>query len=98
MSLTELMSWVEYYQEEPWGEALNGIRMATVAASSLNAGLMMAAPKELKRNQFKPEDFYVGVKKIEKQPKQQTWEQQKQMLEMVFGKPKKLKKDDYADR
>lgn len=52
---------MSFYELEPWGAEVEGIRHAVSAASSANAGLMVAAPKQLKRRPYKPKDFFVGV-------------------------------------
>ena len=83
------MEWIAYYEIEPWGEALHGFRSATNTAAIYNAGMLIASPKELKKRQFKPEDFLVGVQQKKKTETKQTWEQQKAILETVFGKAKK---------
>lgn len=68
MPFKELVQWISFYELEPWGSEIEGIRHAVTAASSANAGLMMAAPKQLSKRPYKPKDFYVGVPSPDKVP------------------------------
>ena len=84
MTLDELIEWMAFYELEPWGDNLNGIRIATNTAAVANAGFMNAAPKAYNKKAFKPKDFFIGVyagPKVE-----QTWEQQKSMLQKLTKK------------
>lgn len=64
-----------FYQVEPWGDSINGVRMAVNTAAVYNAGLMMSDPKRLRTSPFYPKQFFVGV--TEGKKKVQTWQEQK---------------------
>jgi hypothetical protein len=78
MTLKEFMEWMAFFEEEPWGSAVDGTRMAVNTAGIYNAGLLIANPKKLRSNQFTHKQFLVGVKPPP--PKKQTWEEQKAIL------------------
>lgn len=56
-----------YYEAEPWGSSLEGVRMAHNTAAVFNAGLMNASPKQYNSKRAKPKDFFIGVHDPSKQ-------------------------------
>lgn len=91
LSLKDLMEWIAYYEVEPWGGNVDGIRAASNTAAVYNAGLMQADPKRLRSNPFTAEQFYVGVKSNSKTKKVlRDWENKKNSFSKVFGKAKKI--------
>jgi hypothetical protein len=88
MTLKEFMEWVAYYNVEPWGSRVDGMRMAVSTAATYNAGLMMNDPKRLRNNPFKAEDFYVGVDCEEKPVKKQNWQEMRDKMSLLVPKDK----------
>ena len=86
MTLKELMEWMAFYELEPWGNNVDGLRMASNTAAVYNAGLMMADPKKLRTKPFLPKQFYIGINEGKKKP--QTWQDQRKRLEMAFPRGK----------
>lgn len=89
------MEWIAYYEVEPWGGQVDGIRAASTTAAVYNAGLMQADPKRLRSNPFTAEQFYVGIKsntktKTETKTVILDWEKKKNSFSKVFGKAKKI--------
>jgi hypothetical protein len=80
------MEWVAYYNIEPWGQQIDGMRSALNTSAVYNAGLMQADPKKLRNKPFKPEQFYVGVNNetIKSKPRQ-SWQEQKDIINRAFG-------------
>lgn len=76
MSLKELTEWMLFYQKEPWGASLDGIRMASNTAAIYNVNL----PREKK---VKPEDFFIGVNSS-KPKKEMGWQEVKNTMGMIF--------------
>ena len=76
------MSWMAYYNVEPWGSKIDGMRMAANTAGVYNAGLMMSNPKKLRQKACKPEDFYIGVDHQQKK-KGLTWQQHKAIMDAL---------------
>lgn len=62
----ELIEWAAYYELEPWGSQLDGIRMAYNTSTVFNAGLMNASPKQYNSKRSRPKHFFVGVNQVER--------------------------------
>ena len=84
MSLSEFLEWMAYYEIEPWGSQVDGVRAAVNTSAVYNAALLLANPKKFKSSQCKPEDFLVGVNKPKKVYR--TWETQRDMLDKALVK------------
>ena len=85
ITLAELMEWVAYYNIEPWGEKVDGMRAALNTSAIYNAGLMNADPKRLKSKPFTPEQFYVGINPTEVNSKSTpSWKEQKKTFNKFF--------------
>jgi len=68
LTYKELLEWIGYYEIEPWGSQIEGMRTAANTSAVYNAGLMNAAPKEYNRNPAKPTQFFIGVTLPRKKP------------------------------
>lgn len=88
------MEWVAFYELEPWGESLNGMRMAANTSAVLNAGLMMANPKRLRSKPFHPKDFWIGVNSGQSSTKKEPWELQKARVDMLLDMKRKRSAND----
>lgn len=86
MSVKEFVEWMAFYQVEPWGDSINGIRMAVNTAAVYNAGLMTSDPKRLRSNPFYPKQFFVGINSGKK--KVQTWQEQRSKLNVCIPSSK----------
>lgn len=84
MTLKELMEWAAFYELEPWGDNVNGVRMAVNTAAVYNSGLMVADPKRLRSNPFYPKQFFIGVNKGKK--KKEMWQDQRERLSAACNK------------
>lgn len=98
MGVEEFFGWVQYYNEEPWGNIVDGYRNASIACNSFNAGVMAANPKDYRKNRAKVEDFLIGVNlsdKVRRDSFKCTMSQEKQSLllsrfkAMAAGRAKK---------
>lgn len=88
MSLDELMEWVAFYELEPWGSHINGLRASVNTAAVYNSGLMVANPKKLRSKPFDAKDFFVGgITSNKKRVK--TWREQRDTFLLFFPKGKK---------
>lgn len=73
-----------FYELEPWGSSLEGVRSAVATAAIYNSGF-----NKPKNKVFYPKDFYVGV--YTGPSKQQTWQEQRARLEMAIPVKKRSK-------
>jgi hypothetical protein len=81
MSAEEFESWKAYYELEPWGDKLHGMRAALQTSTIYNAGILSVNPKEFDKFKTSPTDFFIGVgPEKTKKPVRQTWKQQLAML------------------
>jgi hypothetical protein len=92
LSIKEFIEWMAFYQVEPWGDSVNGVRMAVNTAAVYNAGLMMADPKRLRTNPFYPKQFFVGIN--EGQRKVSSWQDQREKLNTLIPSSKLKDKTD----
>jgi hypothetical protein len=98
MSLKEFMEWVQYYEVEPWGSEISGVRSAVNTSAIYNSGLMMADPKRLRTKPFQPKDFYVGI--VDKKAKTRTlkgdkvWQEHRRHAHAMFSLVNKKKDND----
>lgn len=83
-----------YYEVEPWGSQLDGVRMAHNTSAVFNAGLMNANPKRYNSNRSKPKDFFIGITETPK--KRPTWQQLKRKFLSCIPPSmlKRVEKDD----
>ena len=89
MSVSEFLGWAAYYEIEPWGARLEGIRLASINSSIYNAGLMVANPKKLRSKPFTPDQFYVGVSMDQRSNlKQVSWKAKRKIYDKIFGEAK----------
>ena len=82
ISVKEFVEWMAFYKVEPWGDSINGIRMAVNTAAVYNAGLMISNPKKLRSNPFYPKQFFVGINEPKKRV--QTWQEQRAKLNTLI--------------
>lgn len=68
LTYKEFLEWVSYYEEEPWGSQIDGLRAASNTCTVYNSGLMTAAPKEYNKRPAKPHQFFIGIPKPRKEP------------------------------
>lgn len=61
LTYKEFIEWQAYYEVEPWGSKIEGVRMASNTCAVFNAGLMNASPKQYNNKRSKPKDFFIGV-------------------------------------
>lgn len=80
MTLKEIYGWMAYYNIEPWGSSVDGLRHAATASTMANVGLMIANPKRLRSRPFNINDFTVGTTSKKVVQKRQSWEQQKALF------------------
>lgn len=73
ISARELTEWMAYYEVEPFGEARDDLRMGIICSTIANVNRGKGG------RVFKPEDF---IPKFNK-PKQQTWQEQLRIVEML---------------
>lgn len=78
-----------YYEVEPWGSKLDGIRMASNTSAVFNAGLMNASPKQYNSKRSKPKDFFIGI--AEEPIKKHSWQTLRQKFLNCFP-PSMIKK------
>lgn len=88
MDAEEFIDWMAFYELEPWGDSLHGIRDATNTAAVYNAALIMSNPKQFKRKPFAPKDFCIGVNMgYESKPKRKiTWQDQRATMFLIQTK------------
>jgi hypothetical protein len=85
MTQGEFMEWAAFYELEPWGSKLDGMRMGLNTASVLNAGMMALDPKRLRNKPYKAQDFFIGVAKHSRpKRKEESWETVKRQLGSLF--------------
>ncbi len=88
LTYEEFIEWVGYYEEEPWGSQIDGLRAASNTCVVYNAGLMTAAPKEYNKKPAKPHQFFIGIPKPSK--KATSWQDMKKQFMNAI--PKSLMK------
>lgn len=88
MGAEEFVDWMSFYELEPWGDSLNGIRAATNTAAVYNSALIMSNPKQFKRKPFAPKDFCVGVNMGDEtiSKRKVTWRDQMATMSMIQTK------------
>lgn len=89
ISYKELMLWLCYYEIEPWGATLDGLRIASATSAIYNAGLMVSNPRKLKAKHFSPDQFYIGVGKEQKKVVKRPWREQRKIYDKILGEAKK---------
>lgn len=73
ISARELTEWMAYYQVEPFGEARDDLRMGMICSTIANVN------RGKNGRVYKPEDF---IPRFDR-PKQQTWQEQLRIVEML---------------
>lgn len=61
VSSSEIVEWMAYYNIEPWGSSLEGLRHACTASTVARVGLLQVNPKAVRGNKFGIDKFAIGV-------------------------------------
>lgn len=61
VSSSEIVEWMAYYNLEPWGSSIEGLRHACTASTVANVGLLQVNPKAVRGNRYGLEKFTIGV-------------------------------------
>lgn len=61
VSSSEIVEWMAYYNIEPWGSSIEGLRHACTASTVANVGLLQVNPKSVRGNRYGIEKFTIGV-------------------------------------
>lgn len=58
---SEIVEWMAYYNIEPWGSPIDGLRHACTASTVANVGLLQVNPKSVRGNRYGIDKFTIGV-------------------------------------
>ena len=61
VSSAEIVEWMAYYNLEPWGSTIDGLRHACTASTVATMGVMQVNPKAARGNKYSLEKFAIGV-------------------------------------
>lgn len=61
VSSSEIVEWMAYYNIEPWGSSLEGLRHACTASTVATVGLLQVNPKAVRGNRYSIDKFTIGV-------------------------------------
>ena len=78
LSLKELVEWMSFYELEPWGSSLDGMRIAANTAAIYNTRMNMTKNSKTMR----PQDLFIGVNTPKK--KKMGWQEVKRRMRMIF--------------